>query len=242
MNSLFRLLIITLLLGLGSSVARADTLIPFTAELEAIRHGAIDLSTTGTLALRRDDDSQWHYRLKTDGRTVSLLEEVWFSVENDRVKPQRYQFESRLFWSKNTKNLTFDHQRNRVTGTVDKESVSTGFEPPLYDAIGYQVVLQQRLAEGERDIRFNVFRHKRVDSMSFRVIGEERLSLPGGDVYTWIVEQTDPVGRNERKLIWVAPELNFIPLRFGRYEKGKLKEEIRTLSLQQNGQTISFDD
>ncbi|GGX65341.1 DUF3108 domain-containing protein [Saccharospirillum salsuginis] len=219
---------------------QAAELVPFTAELEAIRYGAIDLSTEGTLRLRRDG-SDWHYRLATDGRTVSLKEEVWLSVDGNQLLPLRYEFESKLFWVKNTKSLRFDHSENRVTGRVDKDRIDTRFEPPLYDAIGYQLELQQQLIDGEREISFDVFRHKRPDRMAFRVIGEEMLDLPTGEVYTWIVEQTDPIGKNERKLIWVAPDLNFVPLRFGRYEKGKLKEEIRTLSLSLDGQRISFD-
>lgn len=222
------------------ATVQAGQLIPFTAELEAIRHGAIDLSTNGSLSLRPASDGLWHYRLETDGRTVALREEVWFTMEEDTVTPQRYEFESRVFWSKTHKRLNFDHNLNKVSGVVNDDKISTSFEPPLYDAIGYQIALQQRLADGERDISFDVLRHKRVDRMAFRVIGEERLSLPAGDVYTWIIEQTEPIGRDERKLIWVAPELNYIPLRFGRYEKGKLKEEIRTLSLKQNGKSINF--
>lgn len=224
------------------SPAWSGELIPFTAELEAIRHGTINLSTRGSLTLRRVNDEQWNYRLETDSRTVSLLEDVWFTFENGEMKPQRYEYESRVIWAKNNKQLTFDHARNRVTGNVDKDKISMSFESPLYDPIGYQVVLQQRLQDGERDISFNVFRHKKPNRMAFRVIGEERLSLPTGDVYTWIVEQTAPIRSNERKLIWVAPNHNYIPLRFGRFEKGKLKEEIRTLSLKQNGQTITFDN
>ena len=225
----------------GFSAAQAVELIPFTAELEAIRYGAIDLKTGGTLQLKQNNNQQWHYRLATDGRTVSLEEEVWLTVDGDQLLPQRYEFQSKLFWVKNTKSLRFDHSANRVTGRVDKDRIDTEFEPPLYDAIGYQLALQQALIAGERTIAFDVFRHKRPDRMAFRVIGEEMLDLPSGRIYTWIIEQTDPVGENERKLIWVAPHLNYVPLRFGRYEKGKLKEEIRTLSLTLDGQAISFD-
>lgn len=222
------------------SAASAVELVPFTAKLEAIRYGAIDLSTEGTLRLRRDGD-EWHYRLATNGRTIALTEEVWLTVDGQQLLPLRYEFESKLFWVKNTKSLRFDHSVNRVTGRVEKERIDTRFDPPLYDAIGYQLELQQQLIAGERDISFTVFRHKRPDRMAFRVVGEEMLDLPTGEVYTWIIEQTDPVGKNERKLIWVAPDLHYVPLRFGRYEKGKLKEEIRTLSLTLDGERVSFD-
>lgn len=238
MKRLIRILIpvVTLLLA----PAWGLELVPFKAKLEAIRYGAIDLKTGGTLRLSRDKD-QWHYRLATDGHAIALDEEVWMTVDGDQLLPQRYEFESKVFWVKNRKSLRFDHRNNRVTGRVDKDKIDAGFKPPLYDAIGYQIALQQALIAGERTIRLNVFRHNRPDDMVFQVIGEEMLDLPSGDIYTWIVEQTDPVGKNERKLIWVAPDLNFIPLRFGRYEKGKLKEEIRTLSLTLDGQAVSFD-
>jgi hypothetical protein len=221
--------------------ALASNMTPFTAEMEAIRHGAINIKAHGTLQLRNTGENQWHYRLSTSGRTLSLREEIWLSVVNDQILPSRYEFESKVLWIKTTKSLRFDHDRKRVTGRVEKERIDEAFTSPIYDAIGFQLALQQALARGEETITLNVLRHKRPDNMSFKVIGEEMLRLPQGQVYTWIIEQTEPVSRNERKLIWVAPELNFTPMRFGRYEDGDLKEEIKVLSLTLDGQPVDFN-
>lgn len=216
-------------------------LVPFTAELEAIRYGTIDISTTGTLSLRETGPEQWHYRLATDGRAISLLEEVWFEVDNQLLLPDRYSFESRVLFVRHNKELSFDHDARRVTGNVDRDRINSRFEAPLYDAIGYQIVLQQQLAAGHEQVELNVFRHKRPDNMAFRVAGEEMLRLPTGRIYTLIIEQTTQLSRNERKLIWVAPDLGYMPIRFGRFENGKIKEEIRVTSLVLDGQSISFE-
>lgn len=216
-------------------------LVPFTAELEAIRYGTIDISTTGTLSLRETGRDQWHYRLATDGRAISLTEEVWFAVDNHLLLPDRYSFESRVLFVRNNKQLQFDHNERRVTGNVDRDQINRRFTAPLYDAIGYQIVLQQQLAAGHETIELNVFRHKRPDNMAFRVAGEEMLRLPSGRIYTLIIEQTTQLSRNERKLIWVAPDLGYMPIRFGRFESGKIKEEIRVTSLTLDGQVVSFE-
>lgn len=234
-----RLLTSLIALAFTASVI-AEGMTPFTAEMEAIRHGAIDIKAQGTLQLRQTSANQWHYRLSTDGRTLSLSEESWFTVVDGQIRPSRYEFESKVFWIKTTKSLRFDHDNRRVSGRVEKDRVDERFAAPIYDAIGYQLALQQALARGEESITLNVLRHKRPDDMSFRVIGEEMLRLPQGEIYTWIIEQTEPVDRNERKLIWIAPGLAYTPMRFGRYEDGDLKEEIRVLSLQLDGQPIDF--
>lgn len=236
MNRLLTRLILLLL----SSAAFAEGMTPFTAEMEAIRHGAIDIKAQGTLQLRETATDQWHYRLSTNGRTLSLREESWLTVIDNQIRPTRYEFESKLFWVKTTKSLRFDHDNRRVTGRVEKDRVDEPFAAPIYDALGYQLALQQALASGEESITLNVLRHKRPDDMSFRIIGEEMLRLPQGEIYTWIIEQTEPVSRDERKLIWIAPGLAYTPMRFGRYEDGDLKEEIRVLSLQLDGQPVDF--
>lgn len=234
-----RMLTSLILLAL-TATAFAEGMTPFTAELEAIRHGAINIKAQGTLQLRQTGDNRWHYRLATNGRALSLSEESWLTVIDDHILPSRYQFESKVFWVKTTKSLSFDHDNRRVTGRVEKDRVDERFAAPIYDAIGYQLALQQALARGEESVTLNVLRHKRPDDMSFRVIGEEMLRLPQGEIYTWIIEQTEPVGRNERKLIWIAPGLAYTPMRFGRFEDGDLKEEIRILSLRLDGQRVDF--
>lgn len=248
MSKLNRILLVSLCAWLVAGTVMAQSqnlpvldLAPFTAELEAIRYGTIDISTTGTLTLRETGPEQWHYRLATDGRAISLTEEVWFDVDNHLLLPSRYSFESRVLFVRNNKQLQFDHDERRVSGTVDKDRINTRFEAPLYDAIGYQIALQQQLAAGHEHIELNVFRHKRPDNMAFRVAGEEMLRLPTGRIYTLIIEQTTQLSRNERKLIWVAPDLGYMPIRFGRYESGKIKEEIRVTSLVLDGQAISFE-
>lgn len=233
-------LLISSLIYVLSLTALAEGMQPFTAEMEAIRHGAIDIKARGTLQLRETAPDEWHYRLSTDGRTLSLREESWLTVVDEQIRPTRYEFESKVLWVKTTKSLRFDHERQRVTGRVEKDRIDERFAAPIYDAIGYQLALQQALARGEESITLNVLRHKRPDDMSFRVIGEEMLQLPQGEIYTWIIEQTEPVSRDERKLIWIAPGLNYTPMRFGRFEDGDLKEEIRVLSLQLNGQRVDF--
>jgi hypothetical protein len=220
--------------------AFCEGMTPFTAEMEAIRHGAFDIKARGTLRLRETSEGEWHYRLQTDSRTLSLREESWLTVTDNQILPVRYEFESKVLWVKTTKSLRFDHDRRRVTGRVEKDRIDETFAAPIYDAIGYQLALQRALARGEEAVTLNVLRHKRPDNMSFRVIGEEMLRLPQGEVYTWIVEQTEPVDRDERKLIWIAPGLNYTPMRFGRYEDGDLKEEIRVLSMELDGEPVDF--
>ncbi|MHA7879468.1 MAG: DUF3108 domain-containing protein [Saccharospirillum sp.] len=247
MTTLLRTLILSLCCASVATAVTAQSqnptldLVPFTAELEAIRYGTIDIRTTGTLSLNESGPDQWHYRLATDGRAISLTEEVWFDVDEHRLLPERYRFDSRVLFVRSSKRLTFDHDQRRVTGTVDRDDIDRRFEPPLYDAIGYQIALQQQLAAGNESIELNVFRHKRPDNMAFRVAGEELLRLPTGQVYTLIIEQLTQLSRNERKLIWVAPDLGYMPIRFGRFEDGNIKEEIRVTRLILDGQAVSFE-
>lgn len=240
MNACLRLCL-TALVAIVPLAATATTLTPFSAELEAIRHGLVDIKARGTLRLSRDGD-QWHYRLSTDGNTLFLREESWLTFEDGVLRPQRYTSETKVFWSRNTKRLDFDHDSGRVTGVVEDERISEAFDTPIYDAIGYQLELQQRLRAGDRDIEMGVFRDDETDDFTFRVVGEERLRLPGGTADTLVIEQTAPLGSDERKRIWIAPRMGYVPLRFTREEDGRMKEEIRVLSLTLDGETVDFND
>lgn len=219
----------------------AEPLIPFEAELEVTRYGLIDVSANGTLRLRQNDAGEWHYQLRAETRGIHLREDSWVSAVDGDIRPLRYSADTKILWSRERKHLTFDHLAQRVVGEVDGEDVNESIGGTVYDALGYQLVLQQRLKAGVRDMEFEVFRDDEVDDFAFQVIGQERLRIAGGTVDTWIIDQTAPLRSKERKRIWIAPDLGFVPLRFTREEDGKLREEFRMTGLTLDGERIHFN-
>lgn len=238
MNSLKRLSC-SLLLMLPL-IGGAEPLVPFDAELEVIRHGLIDLRADGRLRLRPNGDDEWHYQLRAETRGVYLREDSWVQTIGDRIRPLRYSADTKILWSRERKRLTFDHSDQRVSGRVDGDDIDEAISGTVYDALGYQLVLQQRLMDGEREMAFDVFRDDEVDDFAFRVIGEECLRIGDGTVDTLIIDQTAPLRSKERKRIWIAPGYGFVPLRFTREEDGKLREEFRVTALTLDGEAVDF--
>ena len=221
--------------------ALAEPLVPFEAEMEVTRYGLVDISADGHLRLRQNDAGEWHYQLYAETRGIHLREDSWTTEVDGDIRPLRYRSDTKVLWSRERQHLTFDHLAQRVVGEVDGEDVNEPIGSTVYDALGYQLVLQQRLKAGIRDMEFDVFREDEVDDFAFRVVGEERLRIAGGTVDTLIVDQTAPLRRKERKRIWIAPELGFVPLRFTREEDGKIREEFRITGLTLDGERVHFN-
>lgn len=219
----------------------AEPLVPFDAELEVTRYGLVDIRADGRLRLQQNDAGEWHYQLRAETRGVYLREDSWVSEQGDGIRPLRYSADTKVLWSRERKRLTFNHDTQRVSGEVDGERVNEPFSGSVYDALGYQLVLQQRLKAGERDMQFDVFRDDEVRDFAFHVVGEERMRFAGGTVDTLIIDQTAPLRRKERKRIWIAPELGYVPMRFTREEDGKLREEFRVTGLSVNGETVALN-
>ncbi|WP_108124537.1 DUF3108 domain-containing protein [Saccharospirillum mangrovi] len=221
-------------------ITLAETLVPFTARMEVTRYGVVDVHADGELRLQQTDDGNWHYRLFAQARGVQLSEDSWFAVQDSDIRPQRYRAETKVLWSVDRTRLNFDYSGQRITGEADGDRVNLRLTEAVYDPLSYQLVLQQRLKAGERELEFDVFRIDEIDDFAFRVAGEERLRIAGGTVDTWIIDQTEPLLRKERKRIWIAPSLGFVPLRFTREYDGKLREEFRVTSLSINGEPVDF--
>ncbi|PTY36829.1 hypothetical protein BGP77_05960 [Saccharospirillum sp. MSK14-1] len=222
-------------------VTLAEPLVPFEAEMEVTRYGLVDISAEGRLRLRQNDAGEWHYQLHAETRGIHLREDSWVTEVDGDIRPLRYTADTKVLWSRERQNLTFDHLAQRVVGEADGEDVNESIGNSVYDALGYQLVLQQRLKAGEREMEFDVFREDEVDDFAFRVVGEERLRIAGGTVDTLIIDQTAPLRRKERKRIWIAPELGFVPLRFTREEDGKIREEFRVTGLTLDGERVRFN-
>lgn len=230
----------SLLLALPLAV-QAEPLVAFDAQLQVTRYGMIDISAEGSLSLQQSGANEWHYQLRAETRGVYLREDSWVNLDDQRLQSLRYSADTKVLWSRERKRLNFNRESNRVTGEVDGERINEAIHNEVYDALGYQLELQQRLKAGERELAFEVFRDDEIDDFAFRVVGEERLRVAGGYVDTLIIDQTAPLRRKERKRIWIAPGLGYVPMRFTREEDGKLREEFRVTGLTLDGERIDFN-
>lgn len=239
MLNTFRLII--LCLGLCGYAATAAQLSNFKADIEARHNGVIDLKASGSMSFEQYSNGRWEMSLSVKGgpsKSTELSEGV---LEEDNYLPTRYQRRTKILFAKENVDWSFDWQNKRVTGTVDKKDYSHSLNQIIHDPMSYQIPLRQALMAGQNEFNYSYLRWNRPNDLSFEVIGEELLQLESGRVHTLIIKQTKQVKEDEKKLIWVARDYDYIPVRFTTYRKDKIRDDVIVTKLWIDGKAIAFD-
>lgn len=217
-----------------------EKLLPFEATLEATRFGTFDLHLDGKMYLETKGD-RWEFGLSAKKGAIATNETSQGQLlENNRYQPISYEKKSHVLLIKENIDWNFDWDKNIVSGRVKKDKLKHTLHDNLYDPLSYQLALRQQLKSGQLNLTVGNLRYKNPETFQFTVIGEELLDIGGKMIMTKIVKQIKPQKKDAKYLIWVAPELDYITLRFASYNKGKLKDLIQVTSLTIDGQPASF--
>ncbi|MFQ3231052.1 DUF3108 domain-containing protein [Reinekea sp.] len=230
----------TLCLFASLAVHANETLLPFVATLEATRFGTFDLNLDGKMYLKTNGN-QWEFGLNAKKGAIATDEvSKGKLLANNKYQPNSYEKKSHVFLIKENIDWNYDWIKNTVKGKVKKDKIEHTLHDNLYDPLSYQLALRQQLKAGQLQLSVDNLRYKNPETFQFAVIGEELLEINGTLIMTKIVKQLKPQRGDSKYLIWVAPEFDYITLRFASYSKGKLKDLVQVTSLSINGQASSF--
>lgn len=219
----------------------ASTLTPFEASLKATRHGAFDISVNGTLSYQVDNRGNWQYSLITDKGLVNSQEVSRGRIVDDVFQTSSYRKNAKVLMIRERSEWDFNWDTMSVQGTVDKDDVAHTLNSITYDPLSYQLALRTGLQNGETEFEFQYLRYKNPTTARFMVIGEELLDVGDGRVLTKIIRQTAPVSADTKRLIWVSPELDYIPVRFATYVNDKIRDDVRVTAVKIDGTNVMLN-
>ena len=212
----------------------------YRAEIKATRHGAIDLKADGDVVFNITPSGQWSLLLEIKGGPLKHRELSSGNLTNGEFKPNNYQQRSKFLFVKEYIDWSFQWDKKQIIGQVKKDEHSYPLESIIHDPLSFQLPLRQALINSnETQFEYQFMRYSRPDELRFEIIGEELLSLEFGRVHTLIIKQTKPMKSDEKKLIWVAKDLDFIPVRFTTYKDDKIKDDMVVEKLWINDQLVS---
>jgi hypothetical protein len=227
-----------------SPVTSADTpnveISDYRAEVKAIRYGTIDLKAKGELVFELTESGLWSLQIDVSGGPLKSHERSVGELADNEFRPLTFERDTKFLLIKEKIRWNFDWENNKVTGKIKKKEYEHELTELIHDPISFQVAMRQAFLNGKTSYETPYLRYSRPDPLAFEVIGEELLSINGNRVHTLIVKQTKPEKKDERKLIWVAPEYEYVPLRFATYKENKIKEEFLVEKLWIDDVAIDF--
>jgi hypothetical protein len=206
----------------------------YTAQYRLSR-GSLPIGTA-EISLQIDSGGNYTYRSHTTPvglvaifRNDEITEISRGTIANRTVTPSSYHYRHKKKKATRVVNLSFDWRSRQVSNQADNSHWSMSISEGTQDKFSQQLALMLELAQGKHRVNFKVADGGRLKTYRFELKQEQTLVLPMGQYRTLKLERSKESRPSEVSL-WLAPELNFLPVRIEkRKKKGLFVMELTAL-------------
>jgi hypothetical protein len=213
-------------LCLTSLAAAVAETVPFVAQYRLTRDAIPVGETRVSLELRAGGG--YLYRARTTPsalvsllRADRILEQSEGRLLDGRPRPDRYTYRREGSGADRHMELSFDWTRMRVRVHDERSSWMLDVPEGALDKLVQQLMLSLDLGAGARNASYRVADGGLLKDYDYRVLGSESVTTPFGRFDTLRVKRSKDRGPVDYTL-WVAPQLDHLPVRILRRHKGKL--------------------
>lgn len=221
-------------------------LLEYVAEYEASANG---LAATATRSLSKIDENS--YRLSNSlqaslaGQTLAnLVQASEFIIEGNRVVPLNYTYQLSGV-SRASHAIFFNWDAEIALSTEDDESWQLPLRDGVMDQLSYQVALRQALidnSDSEAIFSFDIIDGDAIEMQQYRLVGEEILSTPLGELNTLKLERVREASDQRASKIWLAVDWNFLLTRIEQLNNSGLRIVLELKSAELNGEIVRADN
>ena len=212
--------------GSTSAALQDLRLKPFTAEYDLSWGILVFAKVQVSLTLHSPNRYRYEARTTPTGlynliRSDEITEISKGMLKGGRITPLNYHYRHKKTDSDHQVDLEFNWQALQVINQTPDSRWIMKVNPGTQDKFGQQLSLMLALAGGKRDIGFKVADGGRTKSYRFEYQGKELIHTPAGSYQALNMVRTKD-GRPSQASLWLAPEINYLPVRVERKEKDGL--------------------
>jgi hypothetical protein len=230
MSKLASLLTSTLATALLVSSAHAEAVVPrpFSATY-AVTYRGIGAGTI-TFDFARDDASG-RYIYETHASPTALarlfvskaaMERSVMEIDDAGTRPIEWRLDDGKSGKEDDGELRFDWSRNTVTGVVEGETIELATEPNIQDRSSISIAVTTALLRGVEPGTIPLIDDNRIKRYAYTRKETATVDSALGKIDTVIYESTRE-GSNRTSRFWMAPSLEFLPVRAEQIRKGKVE-------------------
>lgn len=224
---------LALLLLLVAGVQAQTPIAPFKAEYD-LYYDEDDVGES-VLELSALANDEWQFETRSQASlylmSFSDHEQSRFVWHNERPKPLAFSKERKRPGKTEQVKQQFDWQTQTDSGTRGKKSWSTALLGNTHDLQSHLLALQLDLRAGKRELHYAVSKHGRIREYRYKVTQEEVLETALGKLPTLRVERIRDADDDRQTISWLAPSLDFIPVRIQQFEGGELQGDMQIRKL-----------
>jgi hypothetical protein len=174
-----------------------------------------------------EEEGDYHYIAHTmPGMIVGwfsadeIIEESHGRLNREAIEPLTYTYED-MGNEDDRAELEFDWPTGKVHTTSGGITWSQAIIPGTQDRLSQQLQVRLHLAEGEKDVAYQVADGGKIKRYRFFVEGEDTIDTPYGQIDCLRVRRSKESGKPDYA-IWFAPALDYLPVQIERQRSGRL--------------------
>ncbi len=179
---------------------------------------SVEPSEAGTYVFESRTRARGLLRL---ARPNPLLERSRFEIVDGRIRPRSYVYEDGSRKGEDNFRAQFDWEAGAVVVTRESGRAEYPLEPRVLDRGSMQVALMRDLARGRSVGPYVLADEDGLKTYHYEHETDSRIETPAGGFETRVyVQQREGSSRITR--LWVAPSLEFLPVRIAQFRDGEL--------------------
>lgn len=221
----------TIATALLASTAHADAAVPgpFSATY-AVSYRGIGAGTITFTFSQDPATGRYTYETHPDPGTLARLfvskaavERSVMEIDAAGTRPVEWQLDDGKSSKDKDGELHFDWSNNTVTGTVEGEQVNLTAEPGTQDRSSIQIAVTTALLRGVEPGTIALIDDNRIKRYVYTKKDHATVDSALGKLDTVIYESTREGGSSRTSRFWMAPSLEFLPVRAEQVRKGKVE-------------------
>jgi hypothetical protein len=231
MRTIASLLISTLATALVASSASADAVVPrpFSATY-AVSFRGIGAGTITFDFARDATTGRYIYETHVSPSTLArlfvskaALERSVMAIDDSGTRPIEWKLEDGTSGDTKDGELHFDWSRNRVSGVIENKPVDLPAEPGTQDRSSISIAVTTALLRGVEPGTIPLIDDNRIKRYIYTKKETATVDSALGKMDTVIYESTREGGSSRTSRFWMAPSLEFLPVRAEQVRKGKVE-------------------
>jgi hypothetical protein len=156
----------------------------------------------------------------TDKRYETSL----FVINDGEMLPQKYTYVRKGTGRDKSLDLEFDLDK-KVAVQEKGETIPWSGE---LDNLLYRFHFQRSLMTEQQEFDYRIINNRaQLKGYKFQILGEEKLSLPYGELDTLKVQIVRASSSKRTTFIWFAPSLDYLMVRIEQYKSGKQQADVQ---------------
>jgi len=188
------------------------------------------------LKQQSDGSHQMHFRAESWFASIDEVSNLKIDAEKGTIVPLHYIYKRRIMGSNRDAELTFNWDARTVTNNVQNTTWRMDIAQHVQDKLSYQLQLQYDLANGKKDLVYQIADGGRLKEYRFEIVGEELLTTPLGKVNTVKVKRSRD-NDDRVTFAWLAKDWDYLLVRLQQEEDGD-EYTISLTKASQNGKAI----